>query len=107
MSAATKSDLKSMRAAFRKFLWRPIRRLVNDRRAVSAVEFALVLPVMLTLYVGGNQVRSEVDARSLPQIPVAADPPAGQRPAGGFGGRVRARAAGDADTLCRRQPSPI
>jgi Flp pilus assembly protein TadG len=31
-------------------------RLARDRAGVSAVEFALILPVMLTLYVGGVQV---------------------------------------------------
>lgn len=30
--------------------------LARDRSAVSAVEFALILPVMLTLYIGGIQV---------------------------------------------------
>jgi Flp pilus assembly protein TadG len=54
--------VKSMRAALRSLLWRPIRRLVNDRRAVSAVEFALVLPVMLTIYIGGNQVSQALTA---------------------------------------------
>jgi Flp pilus assembly protein TadG len=54
--------VKSMRAALSSLLWRPIRRLVNDRRAVSAVEFALVLPVMLTIYIGGNQVSQALTA---------------------------------------------
>ncbi len=31
-------------------------RLAHDRTAVSAVEFALILPLMLTLYLGGIQV---------------------------------------------------
>ena len=31
-------------------------RLVRDRTAVSAVEFALILPLMLTLYIGGIQI---------------------------------------------------
>ena len=35
---------------------RPFRRLAADRSGVSAVEFALILPLMLTLYIGGFQV---------------------------------------------------
>ena len=31
-------------------------RLARDRRAVSAVEFALLLPVMLTLFIAGNEL---------------------------------------------------
>ncbi len=34
----------------------PFARLAWDRSAVSAVEFALILPVMLVLYIGGIQV---------------------------------------------------
>ncbi len=38
-------------------LWRrPFRRLLKDRSAISAVEFALLLPLMLTLYIGGIQL---------------------------------------------------
>lgn len=37
-------------------LRRGLKRLVGDRRAVSAVEFALVFPVMLTIYLGGNEI---------------------------------------------------
>ena len=37
-----------------------LRRLASDRRAVSAVEFALVLPVMVTIYLGGNEVGNEL-----------------------------------------------
>jgi Flp pilus assembly protein TadG len=33
----------------------PFRRLLGDRSGVSAVEFALILPIMLTLYLGGNE----------------------------------------------------
>jgi Flp pilus assembly protein TadG len=32
------------------------RRLLKDPSAVSAVEFAIILPIMLTLYVGGIQI---------------------------------------------------
>ncbi|OYX13649.1 MAG: pilus assembly protein TadE, partial [Brevundimonas diminuta] len=31
---------------------RPLRRLLRDRRGVSAVEFALIAPVMITIYFG-------------------------------------------------------
>ena len=37
-------------------LWHPFRRLARDTRGVSAVEFALILPVMLTLYITGNEL---------------------------------------------------
>jgi len=33
-----------------------IRRFVRDRRGVSVLEFALILPVMLTLFLGGTEV---------------------------------------------------
>lgn len=32
-----------------------LRTLIRDRRAVSAVEFALLLPLMLALYIAGNE----------------------------------------------------
>lgn len=32
------------------------RRLIVERRGIAAVEFALLLPLMLTLYVGGNEL---------------------------------------------------
>jgi Flp pilus assembly protein TadG len=34
----------------------PFKRLARDRSGVSAVEFALILPLMLALYVGGIQI---------------------------------------------------
>lgn len=37
-------------------LRRWLKGLLRDRRAVSAVEFALVFPVMLTIYLGGNEI---------------------------------------------------
>jgi len=37
-------------------LMRPFRRFAGDRSGVSAVEFALILPLMLTLYLGGIQL---------------------------------------------------
>jgi len=33
-----------------------IRRFLRERRGVSAVEFALVLPIMITLFIGGSEV---------------------------------------------------
>ncbi|MFD2184668.1 TadE/TadG family type IV pilus assembly protein [Rhodoplanes azumiensis] len=38
----------------------PLARFPGDERGVSAVEFALLLPVMLTLYLGGVEVTSAV-----------------------------------------------
>ena len=37
-----------------------LRRLPRDKRGVSAVEFALLLPVMLTLYLGGIEVTQAI-----------------------------------------------
>lgn len=37
-------------------LWRPFQRIAKDARGVSAVEFALILPLMLTIYLGGNEL---------------------------------------------------
>src|SRR3954466_4564161 len=39
---------------------RAVRRFVRDRKGVSAVEFALLLPLMLTLYIGGAEVSQAV-----------------------------------------------
>jgi Flp pilus assembly protein TadG len=39
---------------------RPLRRLLADKRGVSAVEFAMLLPLMVTLYLGGVEVSSAV-----------------------------------------------
>ena len=36
--------------------WRPLARLAGDRSGVSAVEFALILPILLALYLGGNEL---------------------------------------------------
>ncbi len=39
---------------------RPFRRFLADKRGVSAVEFAMLLPLMVTLYLGGVEVSSAV-----------------------------------------------
>ena len=41
-------------------LRRPLRRFVRDKRGVSAVEFAMLLPLMITLYLGGVEVSSAI-----------------------------------------------
>jgi Flp pilus assembly protein TadG len=37
-----------------------MRRFLHDRRAVSAVEFAMLLPLLLILYLGGNDISQAV-----------------------------------------------
>lgn len=37
-------------------LFRPFNRLAGDRSGVSAVEFAMILPIMVSLYLGGNEI---------------------------------------------------
>jgi|SRR4051812_6924574 Flp pilus assembly protein TadG len=39
---------------------RSARRFIKDTRAVSAVEFALLLPLMLTMYLGGSEVAQAI-----------------------------------------------
>jgi Flp pilus assembly protein TadG len=39
---------------------RLLRRFHNDKRGVSAVEFAMLLPLMITLYIGGVEVSSAI-----------------------------------------------
>jgi Flp pilus assembly protein TadG len=41
-------------------LQRVLRRFARDRKGVSAVEFALLLPLMMTLYIGGAEVSQAV-----------------------------------------------
>ncbi len=39
---------------------RPVRRFLHDKRGVSAVEFAMLLPLMVTLYLGSVEVSSAI-----------------------------------------------
>jgi Flp pilus assembly protein TadG len=39
---------------------RPVRALLRDQRGISAVEFAMLLPLMVTLYLGGVEVSQAV-----------------------------------------------
>jgi Flp pilus assembly protein TadG len=39
---------------------RPFRRFLSDKRGISAVEFAMLLPLMVTLYLGGVEVSQAV-----------------------------------------------
>src|SRR4051812_49993314 len=39
---------------------RPVRQLLRDKRGISAVEFAMLLPLMVTLYLGGVEVSQAV-----------------------------------------------
>ncbi len=49
-----------LRSAIMKCIPRRLIRLAKDERGVSAVEFALILPLMLTLYLGGVEVSQGV-----------------------------------------------
>jgi Flp pilus assembly protein TadG len=48
--------------AFALHLTRRLARFAGDRRGVSAVEFALLLPIMVTLYLGSVEVSSGIAA---------------------------------------------
>jgi Flp pilus assembly protein TadG len=41
----------------------PLRRFLRDRRGISAVEFALLLPVMLTLFLGGTEITQGITVK--------------------------------------------
>ncbi|MCX7312988.1 MAG: TadE/TadG family type IV pilus assembly protein [Hyphomicrobiales bacterium] len=49
-------------SALRELLGRPIGRLAGDERGVSAVEFALLLPLMMTLYLGAVELSQGIGA---------------------------------------------
>src|ERR1700759_3890032 len=40
----------------------PLRRFARDQHGVSAVEFAILLPLMLTMYLGGVEISQAVSA---------------------------------------------
>jgi Flp pilus assembly protein TadG len=50
------------RQAIHSIMPAPLRRFAADQRGVSAVEFAILLPLMLTLYLGGVEVSQAVSA---------------------------------------------
>ena len=50
------------REAIHSIMPAPLRRFAADQRGVSAVEFAILLPLMLTLYLGGVEVSQAVSA---------------------------------------------
>jgi len=39
---------------------RSLRRFLADKRGVSAIEFAMLLPLMVTLYLGGAEVSQAI-----------------------------------------------
>jgi Flp pilus assembly protein TadG len=47
---------------FRAAVPAPLRRFAADQRGVSAVEFAILLPLMLTMYLGGVEISQAVSA---------------------------------------------
>jgi len=49
-----------LRSALMRFIPRRMIRLARDERGVSAVEFAMLLPLMVTLYLGGVEVSQGV-----------------------------------------------
>lgn len=54
--------LSHMRSAYPRLVaWPSARRFRGDERGLSAIEFALVLPFMLTLYLGGVQLSQAID----------------------------------------------
>ena len=55
-------SLKDRAAWFAGFYGRRLARLASDQRGVSAVEFALLLPLMLTLYFGSVEISQGISA---------------------------------------------
>ena len=52
-----------MTIAFRPGLIASFAKLARDVRAISAVEFAIVLPLMITLFLGGNEVSQAISIK--------------------------------------------
>ena len=52
-----------MKAVSHTGLIRAFSRLVRDVRAVSAVEFALILPIMVTLFLGGTELSQAISVK--------------------------------------------
>ena len=50
------------RHSIRSVMPRQLRRFAADQRGVSAVEFAILLPLMLTMYLGGVEISQAVSA---------------------------------------------
>src|SRR4051812_50200427 len=73
---------------------RPVRQLLRDKRGISAVEFAMLLPLMVTLYLGGVEVSQAGWGRRK------ASP--GPRPPRGFAGAPQQNSTSQA----RRSPPP-
>jgi Flp pilus assembly protein TadG len=86
-----------------------MRRLLRDKRGISAVEFAMLLPLMVTLYLGGVEVSQAVAvdrkvtlvARSLGDLVAQATnvTPIGQSPTSS---RPRARSSSPYKTASSR-----
>jgi Flp pilus assembly protein TadG len=58
LSASVAGLLQGMRRA--EALSRHLRGLIRDQRGVSAVEFAMLLPLMITLYLGAVEISQGV-----------------------------------------------
>jgi Flp pilus assembly protein TadG len=56
------TSVKHRAAWFVEFCGRRLARLASDQRGVSAIEFALVLPLMLTLYFGSVEISQGIAA---------------------------------------------
>jgi Flp pilus assembly protein TadG len=56
------TSLKDRAASFSQLLGRRLAALASDQRGVSAVEFAMLLPLMLTLYLGAVEISQGIGA---------------------------------------------
>lgn len=62
MSSGMNNFMNSVTHRVATLLPRPLRRLAGDERGVSAVEFALLLPLMLSLYLGAVELSQGIGA---------------------------------------------